>query len=199
MKKKIKNPVTRKLFLMFLSVCVLTASLAVASPAAAVQAASKSEKLQKTADRIIKKQTKETDSRKVKLRKLFKYAEKTYGYDRAIGFQAKKGWEQTFASEMYKKKKGSCYHFAAAYAVLAKKATGYPVRIGIGKTNGFNRKVVQPHAWTEVKIGSTWYICDTNMDKFAAKSSGKYYLKKRSSLKKTYNRFKGVKYTTVKW
>ena len=54
---------------------------------------------------------------------------------------------------MYTEKKGSCYHFAAAYAFLAEKATGYKVRIGVGKTNGFSGDL-QNHAWTEVKINS---------------------------------------------
>ncbi len=94
---------------------------------------------------------------------------------------------------MYTEKKGSCYHFAAAYAFLAEKATGYKVRIGVGKTNGFSGDL-QNHAWTEVKINSKWYICDTNMDKYAENSSGKYFLKSRNKLKKVYNNYKDVKY-----
>lgn len=142
--------------------------------------------LQKKTAAIVKKQVKKKSSKKSALKQLFKYTEKAYGYKRVIGFKNKKGWEKTYARTMYNSKRGSCYHFAAAYAFLAKKATGYPVRICLGKTNGFNKKVWQPHAWVEVKIGKKWYICDPNMDKFAAKSSGKYFLKNRTKLSKTY-------------
>lgn len=203
----IKKSVMKRFCLLFFSVCLLAGAVAVLNPSAAInaQAAAKSTKLEKTVTTIVGKQTKKKDNKKQKLKKLFNYTEKTYGYARLIKngkpyvFKQTKGWEKTYAVEMYSKKKGSCYHYASAYAFLAKKATGYPVRIGIGKTNGFNKNTIQPHAWAEIKIGSTWYICDPNMDKFAAKSSGKYYLKKRSSLKKTYNKFKDVKYTTVKF
>ena len=201
-KIKLKNKIIKRDFALLLVVCLAAGALTMLAPSASLtaQAASKSsKKLEKTVTNIISKQTSKKDSKKTRLKKLFKYSENTYEYGRAMGFKAKKGWEKTFASEMYKKKAGSCYHFAAAYAFMAQKATGYKTRIAIGKTNGFNKSRVQPHAWAEIKIGSSWYICDPNMDKFAAKSSGKYFLKKRNKLKKTYNNFKEVKSTTVKW
>lgn len=148
------------------------------------------------AEKIVDKKVKPSDSEKKKLKKLFKYVENTYGYKRAMGFKTYDGWEKDYALEMYSGKKGSCYHFAAAYAFLAEEATDCEVRIGIGKTNGFSGKL-QDHAWTEIKINSKWYICDTNMDKYAEKSSGKYFLKKRNGLKKVYNNFKGVQYFTL--
>ncbi len=173
--------------LALVAVC-LAGLLLLAQPAAPAKAASKDKAITKKVDAILKKQVKKKDTKKAKLKKLFRYVEKTYGYARAVGFQNKKGWEKEFALEMYADKKGSCYHFAAAYAFLAKKATGYKVRIGIGQTNGFGNDN-QPHAWTEVKIGSKWYVCDTNMDKFAAKSSLKYFLKERKKVKKAYYNF----------
>ncbi len=184
-----------KRLIMFVMALVLMLS----APATCAQAASSTDKkLKKQVDSIVKKKVKTKDSKKKKLEKLFKYTEKTYKYGRSYGFKAKKGWDKKYALEMYNKKKGSCYHYAAAYAFLAKKATNYTVRIGVGKTNGFNPKVKQAHAWVEIKIKGKWYICDPNMDKFAAKSSGKYFLKKRDGLKKTYNNFKGTKYYNVK-
>ena len=178
-------------------VLVATLGLGVFSmPMSSVDAATSKAKVKKQATKIVDKQTKKKDSKKQKLKKLFQYCEKKYGYKRVYGFENSKGWERDFAVEMYKGKKGSCYHFAAAYAFLAKKATGYDVRIGLGKTNGFSGEL-QDHAWVEVKIGKTWYVCDPNMDKFAEASSGKYYLKKRSSLKKVYNNYKKVKYVKV--
>ena len=167
--------------------------------AAAVEAAASSKvsrQVKAKTEKIVKKQVNKEDSKKKKLKKLFSFVEKNYGYKRTVGFKNTKGWEKTYALEMFKGKKGSCYHFAAAYAFLAKKATNYKVRIGLGKTNGFSGKL-QPHAWVEIKIKSKWYICDPNMDKFAEKSSGKYCLKERGKLKKTYNKFKSVKYVNV--
>ena len=79
---------------------------------------------------------------------------------------------------------------------FTKKATGYKVRIVIGKTNGFSG-ALQEHAWTEINIDSKWYICDSNMDKYAENSSGKYFLKKKSKLKNIYNNYKSVQYCTV--
>lgn len=147
-------------------------------------------------EKIVKKSTKPSDSEKKKLKKLFNHVEKKYGYKRVTGFEAYNGWAGDYALEIYTEKKGSCYHFAAAYAFLAEKATGYKVRIGVGKTNGFSGEL-QNHAWTEVKINSKWYICDTNMDKYAESSSGKYFLKSRNKLKKVYNNYKGVKYFLI--
>lgn len=144
-------------------------------------------------ENIVKRNTKPSDSEKKKLKKLFKHIEKNYGYKRVTGFEAYSGWAGDYALEIYSEKKGSCYHFAAAYAFLAEKATGYKVRIGVGKTNGFSGEL-QNHAWTEVNINSKWYICDTNMDKYAENSSGKYFLKNRNKLKKVYNNYKDVKY-----
>ena len=186
--------ILRKFTILFVAVAVTVGALAM--PMSTVEAATSKATVKKQATKVVDKQTKKSDSKKQKLEKLFEYCEKTYGYKRVYGFANKKGWERDFAVEIYKGKKGSCYHFAAAYAFLAKKATGYSVRIGVGKTNGFSGEL-QDHAWVEVKIGKTWYVCDPNMDKFAAESSGKYYLKKRNSLKKVYNNYKKVKYVNV--
>ena len=109
-------------------------------------------------------------------------AKKNYGYARAIGFKNSRGWEKTFTAEMIKNKTGSCYHFAALYAFLAKES-GVEARICLGRTNGFNKARWQDHAWCEVKVGKKWYICDPNMDKFAANSKGKYFMKTVSSMK----------------
>lgn len=187
---------------MFMMACTLAVgSAAVTLPAVTAEAASAASKVNKKADSIIKKQVKKTDTNKVKLKKLFKYAAKTWGYGRALNFNVnKKGWQRTYALEILNKNSGSCYHFAAGYGYLAKRATGYKVRIGVGLSRLY-ASTPSPHAWTEVKIGSKWYVCDVNGDKFAAapkgKYSGKYFLKLRSKVKKTYNNYKGVKYINL--
>lgn len=150
------------------------------------------ERLQK----IVDKKTKSEWGEKKKLKHLFKYIEKKYGYLRKIGFSAYKGWEKVYAEEMFSEKKGSCYHYAAAYAFLAKKATGLKVRVGVGKTNGFNGNL-QPHAWVEIKYRSKWFIFDPNLDKYGASSSGKYFCKSRKKLKSVYNGYSDAIYVDV--
>lgn len=174
-----------------LAACVMAVSLTQIA-----KASSSSQKLESKAAQIVDKEVKANDSTKKKLKKLFTYLQKEYDYGRKVGFDAYSGWEKDYAMEMFEDKKGSCYHYAAAYAFLAKKASGCSTRIGIGQTDGFSGKL-QKHAWTEVKIGGKWYVLDPNMDKYAADSSGKYCLKKRNSLKNTYNKFKDTKYYNV--
>lgn len=181
----------QKIIVFILAACIMAGSLTQAA-----QAASAGDKLNEEITKIVDKKVKAGDSAKKKLKKLFAYVEKDYDYGRKTGFEAYDGWEKDYALEMLKDGKGSCYHYAAVYAFLAKKAAGCSVRIGIGQTDGFSGSL-QKHAWTEVKISGKWYICDTNMDKYAADSSKKYCLKKRNSLKSTYNKFKDTKYYDV--
>lgn len=141
--------------------------------------------LEKKAERIVKAKVKKGSSKEAALKTLFQYVEKTCSYSRAIGFSPVSGWEKKYALDMLRTKRGSCYHFAAAYGFLAKKATGYPVRVCIGTTNGFNKSRRQPHGWCEIKIKGKWYVFDPNMDKFAAGSRLKYYKKDRNKLMKT--------------
>ncbi len=178
----------RKIMVTVLTLCIIAVSF---SQTAA--AASSGRTLEEKAAQITAQETRSGDSTKKKLKKLFTYLQKEYDYGRKTGFDAYDGWEKDYALEMFENKKGSCYHYAAAYAFLAKKAAGCRVRIGVGQTDGFSGKL-QKHAWAEVRIGGKWYICDPNMDKYAANSSGKYCLKKRDSLKNTYNKFKDTKY-----
>ena len=181
----------KKIMAAALAICIMAVSFTQIAKAAASD-----DKLEEQAAQIVSQQVKANDSAKKKLKKLFAYLQKEYDYGRKVGFDAYDGWEKDYALEMFADEKGSCYHYAAAYAFLAKKATGYPVRIGVGQTNGFSGKL-QKHAWTEVKISGKWYILDSNMDKYAADSSGKYCLKKRDSLKNTSNKYKDTKYYTA--
>lgn len=134
-------------------------------------------------DKVIKGQ-KITDNtaKKTAINKLAAYVEKNCEYGRVMGFKGNKGWEYSYAKEMLTKKQGSCYHYAAAFAFLAKRATGYPVRICWGTSNAFNTSRWQYHAWTEVKIGNTWYTYDTNAAKKSPLRKGKWYQQKRSAM-----------------
>jgi hypothetical protein len=155
--------------------------------------------LNKDLNSILKKTVKSKDSKQTKMKKLFQYVEKKYGYMRLYSVKVSKSMTglRLYTGEMIVNKKGSCYHFAALYGLLVKRATGYKVRVGFGKTNGFNPDNLQAHGWVEVKIDGVWYVFDPNMDKFAEKSSGKYYMVNRDDLKDVYNNYKGVKYVTI--
>lgn len=143
--------------------------------------------LVKRMDAVIKKQKITGSTKKAEaLKRLFEYVQKKCEYKRVMGFRAKSGWEYTYAKEMLGKKAGSCYHYAAAYAFLAKRATGYPVRICWGKSNAFNAKRWQPHAWVEIKIGKTWYTYDANAARYSALRKGQWYQQKRSAMQKKY-------------
>ena len=189
--KKMKRNMAEKLTASILA-AVLTFGMMAPQTAMTAEAAAKST-LEKDVQKLVKKsKAKKEKTQKKKLKKLFQYVEKNYGYARAIGFKNSRGWEKTFTAEMIKNKKGSCYHFAALYAFLAKES-GVEARICLGRTNGFNKARWQDHAWCEVKVGKKWYICDPNMDKFAANSKGKYFMKTVSSMKSTFKKSKTIK------
>ena len=135
-------------------------------------------------DKVIKKQKiTSSTSNKDALKKLFNYCSGSdFGYARAIGFKGQKGWEYNYAKQMLLSKKGSCYHYSAVFAFLAKRATGCPVRICWGKSNAFNTAKWQYHAWVEIKLGNTWYTYDPNAAKYSSLRKGKWYQQKRSAM-----------------
>ncbi len=68
-----------------------------------------------------------------------------------------------YAIDMFQKKAGNCYRYAAAYAYIAK-ALGYEVRIQFGKAK-LRSGGTTTHGITEVCVNGTWYLCDSNMQK----------------------------------
>lgn len=131
-----------------------------------------------------------TAQKKTALQKLFNCSKK-YGYMRMKGFDGKplqftKGKSQMFAYLTMGMEKGNCYGVASAFAVQAKRATGLPVRVCWGKSNVFNKNKWQPHGWTEIKIGNTWYTFDANAAGNKSRKDVKYYMQKSSSMKKYY-------------
>lgn len=185
-----KNIRRTGLLLVIFSIIMITVSgLADTKALAATQLSNQVEK-------IINKKVKQTDPAKKKLKKLFNFVEKNYNYKRTMEFTTYSGWEQDYALEMYSEKSWKLLSFCSSICISCKKATGYNVHIGVGETNGFS-KILQKHAWIEININSKWYICDPNMDKYAANSSGKYFLKRKNKLKSTYNNFKNVQYFAI--
>lgn len=161
-------------------------------------------------DEIIKSQ-KITDktSDSAALTRLFRYMRDKCGYARTMNFTGAKGWDAQYAKAMLTSQKGSCYHFAAAYAYLVKRATGLPVRIGWGESNAFNQDKWQFHAWCEVQLNGVWYTFDPNVA-FAKKqnptgvrlTAAQCYKQKGSAMwNKVYRRAKGknrIQYVEVK-
>ncbi len=126
------------------------------------------------------------------LKLLFDYVSSAdhFKYARAIGFTGAKNWEYSYAESMLGNGQGSCYHYAAVYAFLAKRATGYPVRICWGTSNAFKASNWQPHAWTEIKIGKTWYAFDANAERYSSRKLDWY--RQKSSGAKCYKKQKSV-------
>ena len=164
-----RRGLVRVLALLLAAVMVSTVLLA-ASPADTWAASSK---LKKSVTKVVKKQTKGMTDPEQKLDALFNYCVSTFRYKKAPGTylvsivkkgKLSKSQVSEAAYQMLKKKKGSCFHDAAAFAYLARYATKLPVRIVFGKSNVSNgyQATLSYHAWVEVKIGGVWYGYDTN-------------------------------------
>lgn len=132
------------------------------------------DRLAEQVEAIVRAETAAETNSALKLRKLFQYVEREYGYARKIDFEAYEEWPADYALEMIADKAGSCYHYAALYGFLAHEA-GYDARVCVGTTSGFASSSWQQHAWTEVEIDEEWYAFDTNMDQYGADASLKYY------------------------
>ena len=101
-----------------------------------------------------------------------------------------KGKSLSYAKQTMLTGKGNCYGYASSFAVLAKRATGLPVRVCWGTSTAFNKSRSQLHGWTEIKIGSTWYIFDTNAAAYSGRKDVKWYMQNASSaaMKKVYKK-----------
>ena len=150
--------------------------------------------LMKKTDSVIKGQkisaSLTTDAqKKAALNKLYNYTKKNYKYGRIMG-QFGKGKSLSYAQQTMLTGKGNCYGFAASFAVLAKRATGLPVRVCWGTSTAFNKSRAQLHGWTEIKIRNTWYVFDTNAAAYSKRKDVKWYMQKAtsSSMKKTYTK-----------
>lgn len=108
-----------------------------------------------------------------KLKACYSYVVKTYSYKRT--YETPTGdWTGTFGMEIMTSGQGNCFRFASAYASLVR-GLGYDARVATGKI-GSSRGGLAPHGWTEVCIGDTWYIFDTEMQ-YATKGRKNYYFK----------------------
>ncbi len=157
--------------------------------------------LKKTVKKIVNAQTKGIDAadKEAKLKKIYTYAVNKYAFrsmtDKPFIQAATKSKlsaaNYRLASyTMLKKRKGSCFHEAAALSSLIRRATGYKTRYVIGKTNVFSGKK-QPHAWTEVRINGSWYLFDSNAER--TKGDGTtFYMVLKDAANATYAHYESV-------
>lgn len=108
-----------------------------------------------------------------KLRACYDYVVNNSGYNRTYETPTA-DWTGTFGFELLTTGKGNCYRFASAYASLLK-GLGFDARVATGKI-GSRRGGLTPHGWTEVLVGDTWYVFDSEMQ-YATKKGKNYYFK----------------------
>ena len=110
-----------------------------------------------------------------------------------------------YAIDMFNDKKGTCFHYAALFAVTAKQALGNSatVKIAAGASKHTGDKV-DYHSWVEVKMGKKTYVYDPQAGNTTSKTNkkatafGAFCGAEKSKLKANYYNYKGVQYTTVK-
>lgn len=81
-------------------------------------------------------------------------------------------WTSGYALEILTTGEGNCYRFAAAFAYLLEEM-GFETKVITGQV-GSSRGGMTPHSWTEVKIGSEWYVFDTELQ-YANKDKDYYW------------------------
>ena len=169
--------------------CILLLLLLTASAASAAPVNKANSTLKKKMDLVIQKAKITDDMTNVKkLDALFKRIgnKENYQYYRVTDFKlTASGWANEYALYMLKNRRGSCYHHAATFAFLAKRATSLPVRICCGKAKIYST-AKSAHAWAEVKISGKWYIYDTNAGAFAGEGTWKKLSVTSSRAKKLY-------------
>ena len=137
-----------------------------------------------------------------------KYGSKYYSMvpARVISDSLFKKYYKKYAVDMQSIKQGTCFHYAALFAVTAKQALGSSatVKLAAGPSKHTGSKVNE-HSWVEVTMGKKTYIYDpqggNNYSKYTSKKAtdfGKFCGTEKSKMKSVYYSYKNVQYTTVK-
>lgn len=196
----------------------------------AVQAASYDKTAVSDAKKLIKKAKAATGTDAAKLKKIYTYIatdksfKGTYQIESLPYFKVKYGatyysylprevvqnkllskYYKKYAVDMFKDKKGTCFHYAALFGIAAKQALGKSatVKIAAGASKHTGSKV-DYHSWVEVKLGKKTYVYDPQAGNTTAKTAGsatefgKFCGSVKNKLKANYYNYKGVQYTTVK-
>ena len=110
---------------------------------------------------MINRYTLGTDSDYEKLHKCYKWTAShcSYAYKKNYYKPSGKKWVNKYASNMFQTRRGRCYSFAAAFAVMAREIGYKDVKVVVGSCNGFTGRYI-PHAWVEVVIDGKRKVFD---------------------------------------
>ena len=113
------------------------------------------------AESMVKKLTNKKDSDITKLYKCYKWSATrcSYAYKKGYSNPTGKKWVNNYALNMFRTRRGRCYSFAAAFAVMAREIGYDDVKVVVGKCNGFGGSYI-PHAWVEVKVDGAKKVFD---------------------------------------
>lgn len=109
-----------------------------------------------------------------KLRAVYDYAKKTFGY-LGIGTvdTSKDGWQIEQAINMLTSKRGNCYSWSSAFTYLARQV-GFDAKAVVG--TGVSPKGSESvHAWTEITIDGVAYTFDPQIESVYAARYGEHY------------------------
>lgn len=96
---------------------------------------------------VMAKKTKSSQSKAQKLKACYNDMLKC-GYAGKFGSTTVSGWEVKYAYDMLTSRKGNCYSYASAFAMLAREC-GYNAKIVTGKITKDGGNEI-PHAWVEI-------------------------------------------------
>lgn len=119
------------------------------------------DRVTRTAVAFVRKHSNSGQSKKQRLKSCYNALCK-YPYKRFYGDHPGAKEMPSYASYMFKNKKGNCYRYTAAMAYIAR-VLGFDSRVSIGGVSSRRNGSLNPHGWCEVKIGGKWKICDCSM------------------------------------
>ncbi|MDO5155367.1 MAG: transglutaminase domain-containing protein [Eubacteriales bacterium] len=133
------------------------------------------DKTTKKAVEFVRKHTKSSDPKSVKLKKCYVYLASNYKYKRIYTVSLlypKASDMNSIAYEMFSTKMGNCHRFGACFAYIAR-VLGYESQVGVGKLRSSSRLPgasggYTPHGWAEVKTNGVWYEFDPDIDMHTA-------------------------------
>ncbi len=149
--------------------------------------------LDKELAKVFKKQTKASMSNEQKLKAVYKYVYSTCTYRADVKHKASKNctsWDKKAAYQMYKDKKGNCYHFAAAVTYAARKC-GYDAKTISGYVTYKQYRYYMQHGWTEIKrADGTKRFIDTELQYLSYKGGwgSDYFMRPYGTMKKMHHK-----------
>ncbi len=140
------------------------------------------ESLDKIVKEILDEITTEDMTREEKLKAAYEYVRDSYEYRRRNIYKpGDTGWEAEEALTMYTKKKGNCYNYTAAFAMLARRL-GYDAEA----VSGLVGSELQEHGWVEIVVDGERLLYDTTLE-CSYRAKGINY------------DFFGIRYATAPW